>query len=78
MADERTPLLSVVETRPGRDRYPHHTLRFICTTVLSIILILGGAAAIVILVFFVPEAGSADVGSKITSRFQKAVLSGRM
>ncbi|KAF2748458.1 Zn-dependent exopeptidase [Sporormia fimetaria CBS 119925] len=52
MADhnERTPLLAVVETRPVvRDRYPHHTLRFVCTTVLSIVLFVGLVAVTVVL-----------------------------
>ncbi|KAF2110909.1 N-acetylated-alpha-linked acidic dipeptidase-like protein [Lophiotrema nucula] len=49
MADERTPLLAVVQTRPHRDRYSHHTLRNVCTIGLSLLLLIGGIAAIVVL-----------------------------
>lgn len=49
MSDERTPLLAVVPTRPHRDRYPHHTLRYICTLFLSISLFTGLIAAVLIL-----------------------------
>ena len=51
MADEHTPLIAVVQTRPARDRYPHHTLRYICTLLLSSTLFLGLAAAILVLNF---------------------------
>jgi hypothetical protein len=51
MADEHTPLIAVVQTRPARDRYPHHTLRYICTLLLSATLFLGLAAVILILNF---------------------------
>jgi N-acetylated-alpha-linked acidic dipeptidase len=49
MADEHTPLIAVVQTRPARDRYPHHTLRYICTLILTSTLFLGLAAVILIL-----------------------------
>ncbi|KAJ4299975.1 hypothetical protein N0V90_005223 [Kalmusia sp. IMI 367209] len=49
MSDERTPLITVVQTRPHRDRYPHHTLRYICTLFLSISLFTGLIAAVLIL-----------------------------
>ena len=52
MTDERTPLIAVVDVRPQRDRYAHHTIRFICTTVLSTILFLGIIAVVIILTFF--------------------------
>ncbi|KAH9862870.1 hypothetical protein J1614_010963 [Plenodomus biglobosus] len=48
MADERTPLIQHVDIRPHRDRYPHHRLRFFCTTLLSATILIGGAAAILI------------------------------
>ncbi|KAF2848474.1 N-acetylated-alpha-linked acidic dipeptidase-like protein [Plenodomus tracheiphilus IPT5] len=48
MADERTPLIQHVDVRPHRDRYPHHRLRFFCTTLLSATILIGGIAAIVI------------------------------
>jgi N-acetylated-alpha-linked acidic dipeptidase len=51
MADERTPLIAVVQTRPHRDRYPHHTLRYICTLLLSAVLFLGIGAVILIFTF---------------------------
>ncbi|KAF2795718.1 Zn-dependent exopeptidase [Melanomma pulvis-pyrius CBS 109.77] len=41
MADERTPLIAVVETRPVRDRYSHQTLRFFCTLGLTLTLFFG-------------------------------------
>lgn len=53
MADtERTPLIAVVQTRPHRDRYPHHTLRFICTLLLSAVVFLGIGVAIIVFTFF--------------------------
>ncbi|KAI8932444.1 hypothetical protein NX059_010630 [Plenodomus lindquistii] len=48
MADERTPLVQRVEVRPHRDRYPHHRLRFFCTTLLSATILIGGVAAVLI------------------------------
>ncbi|KAF1833853.1 Zn-dependent exopeptidase [Decorospora gaudefroyi] len=48
MADERTPLIQRVDVRPHRDRYPHHRLRFICTSLLSATIIAGGLAAVFI------------------------------
>jgi N-acetylated-alpha-linked acidic dipeptidase len=53
MADENTPLIAVVQTRPHRDRYTHHTLRYICTLALSAILFFG-IAAVVLVFAFVP------------------------
>jgi N-acetylated-alpha-linked acidic dipeptidase len=51
MSDERTPLIAVVQTRPHRDRYPHHRLRYVCTLFLSISLFTGLIAAVLILNF---------------------------
>ncbi|KAF2730936.1 Zn-dependent exopeptidase [Polyplosphaeria fusca] len=51
MADERTPLIAVVQTRPARDRYPHHTLRSACTIALALTLLIGGVAVLVVLNF---------------------------
>ena len=52
MESERTPLIAVVPVRPARDRYHHHTLRYICTLVLSAILFLGIGAIIIFFSFF--------------------------
>jgi N-acetylated-alpha-linked acidic dipeptidase len=51
MADERTPLIQHVDVRPHRDRYPHHRLRFICTTILSSIVLIGGLVAVLLFSF---------------------------
>jgi N-acetylated-alpha-linked acidic dipeptidase len=51
MANENTPLIQRVDVRPHRDRYPHHRLRFICTTILSATIIAGGIAAVLIFSF---------------------------
>ena len=51
MSDERTSLIAVVQTRPHRDRYPHHRLRSICTLLLSVSLLTGLVAAVLILNF---------------------------
>lgn len=52
MSDERSPLIAVVQTRPHRDRYPHHRLRYVCTLFLSVSLFTGLIAAVLILTFF--------------------------
>lgn len=46
MADERTPLIQRVDVRPHRDRYPHHRLRFVCTTILAAVTLVGGIVAV--------------------------------
>jgi N-acetylated-alpha-linked acidic dipeptidase len=51
MADERTPLIQHVDVRPHRDRYPHHRLRFVCTTILSTVVLLGGLVAVLLFSF---------------------------
>lgn len=51
MADERTPLIQHVDVRPHRDRYPHHRLRFVCTTILSSLVLIGGLVFVVLLSF---------------------------
>jgi N-acetylated-alpha-linked acidic dipeptidase len=51
MADESTPLIAVVPTRPHRDRYPHHRLRYVCTVLLSIALFTGVTIAFLVLNF---------------------------
>ncbi|KAF3038674.1 hypothetical protein E8E12_007485 [Didymella heteroderae] len=49
MATEHTPLIQTVEVQPYvRDRYPHHRLRFWCTTVLSTLVLVGGLVAMVL------------------------------
>jgi N-acetylated-alpha-linked acidic dipeptidase len=51
MANQRTPLIQRVDVRPHRDRYPHHRLRFVCTTILSIVVLIGGLIAVVVFAF---------------------------
>ena len=48
MSDERTPLIQRVDVRPHRDRYPHHRLRFVCTTLLSATILIGGIVAAIL------------------------------
>ncbi|KAH7406513.1 hypothetical protein DE146DRAFT_689164 [Phaeosphaeria sp. MPI-PUGE-AT-0046c] len=48
MADERTPLIQHVDVRPHRDRYPHHRLRFVCTTILTSVVLIGGLVAVLL------------------------------
>jgi N-acetylated-alpha-linked acidic dipeptidase len=48
MANESTPLIQHVDVRPHRDRYPHHRLRFVCTTILSTLVFAGGLAAVIL------------------------------
>ncbi|KAF2469078.1 Zn-dependent exopeptidase [Lindgomyces ingoldianus] len=64
MADEHTPLLAVVQIRPARPRYPHHTLRRICTILLSSALLLGLITVLLVL-NFVPldDSDEADWGA---------------
>lgn len=61
-ASERTPLLAVVQTRPARDRYPHHTLRFVCTTILTAVLLLGISTVAVLLAFLPPDEADEATG----------------
>jgi N-acetylated-alpha-linked acidic dipeptidase len=51
MSDERTPLIQRVEVRPHRDRYPHHRLRFVCTTILTSVVLVGGIVAVLLFSF---------------------------
>lgn len=51
MSDERTPLIQRVDVRPHRDRYPHHRLRFICTTILTSVVVAGGLVAVLLFSF---------------------------
>ncbi|KAJ4368710.1 hypothetical protein N0V86_009619 [Didymella sp. IMI 355093] len=52
MATEHTPLIQTVEVRPYvRDRYPHHRLRFWCTTVLSTLVLVGTFVAVLLFSF---------------------------
>jgi N-acetylated-alpha-linked acidic dipeptidase len=51
MADERTPLIQHVDIRPHRDRYPHHRLRSVCTTILSGVVLIGGLVAVLLFSF---------------------------
>lgn len=58
MPDERTPLIAVVQIRPHRDRYPHHTLRYVCTLLLTVALFTGLIAVVLILNFAPLDDGS--------------------
>ena len=52
MATEHTPLIQTVEVRPYvRDRYPHHRLRFWCTSVLTTLVLVGGLVAVFLFSF---------------------------
>lgn len=66
MSDERTPLIAVVHTRPHRDRYPHHRLRYVCTLLLSSALLVGLIAAIIILTFFTLDADDSDTAAPLS------------
>jgi N-acetylated-alpha-linked acidic dipeptidase len=61
MPTERTPLIQHVDVRPHRDRYPHHQLRFLCTTILSTVIIVGVLVAVFLFSF-----GSFDEHSEST------------
>ncbi|EFQ96615.1 hypothetical protein PTNB73_05098 [Pyrenophora teres f. teres] len=66
MADESTPLIQRVDVRPHRDRYPHHRLRFLCTTLLSVTIIAGGLAAVYIFSFAPPSQEEASPASRFS------------
>ena len=52
MTTEHTPLIQTVEVRPFvRDRYPHHRLRFWCTSVLTTLVLVGGFVAVLLFSF---------------------------
>lgn len=70
MSDERTPLIAIVQTRPHRDRYPHHTLRSICTTLLSVSLFTGLIAAVLILNFVPLDDESESLSRQSTYLFK--------
>ncbi|KAF2124405.1 Zn-dependent exopeptidase [Dothidotthia symphoricarpi CBS 119687] len=63
MADERTPLVQTVDVRPHRDRYPHHRLRFVCTTALTAVILVGTFVAASVFIFAPLDDGS-DTESK--------------
>lgn len=67
MADESTPLIQRVDVRPHRDRYPHHRLRFICTTLLSATIVVGGLAAIFIFSFAPPSQDELAPASRLST-----------
>jgi N-acetylated-alpha-linked acidic dipeptidase len=67
MADENTPLIQRVDVRPHRDRYPHHRLRFICTSLLSATLLVGGFAAIFFFSFAPPDRDEAAPASQLAA-----------
>lgn len=58
MADEHTPLIAVVQTRPHRDRYPHHRLRSVCTILLTTTLFTGLTTVFLLLLFSYPDSDS--------------------
>ncbi|OCL02032.1 Zn-dependent exopeptidase [Glonium stellatum] len=60
MADERTPLIQVIQIRPARPRYPHHNLRRICTIFLAIVPLI---VATFILCLALPNAFDGDDGA---------------
>ncbi|RMZ68484.1 glutamate carboxypeptidase ii [Pyrenophora seminiperda CCB06] len=66
MADEHTPLIQRVDVRPHRDRYPHHGLRFFCTTLLSATIIAGGLATVYLLSFAPPSQEEATSASRLS------------
>jgi len=66
MADESTPLIQRVDVRPHRDRYPHHRLRFFCTTFLSATIIAGGLAAVYIFNFAPPSQEESSPASRFS------------
>ncbi|KAF2755506.1 protease [Pseudovirgaria hyperparasitica] len=53
MADERTPLIQVIQIRPATPRYSHHTLRRFCSLVLTVVPIL--VLASLLLGLFLPD-----------------------
>ncbi|KAI4646998.1 hypothetical protein J4E93_005223 [Alternaria ventricosa] len=67
MADESTPLIQRVDVRPHRDRYPHHRLRFVCTTLLSATIIAGGLAAVFLFAFAPPSQDEVAPASRISA-----------
>jgi N-acetylated-alpha-linked acidic dipeptidase len=70
MADERTPLIQHVDIRPHRDRYPHHRLRFVCTTLLSGVVLIGGLVAVLLFSF-----GTFDDHPESTPVLKQSLLS---
>ncbi|KAI4660122.1 uncharacterized protein J4E79_005926 [Alternaria viburni] len=67
MADESTPLIQRVDVRPHRDRYPHHRLRFVCTTLLSATIIAGGLAAVFLFAFTPPTQDEVAPASRFSA-----------
>ena len=67
MADESTPLIQRVDVRPHRDRYPHHRLRFVCTTLLSATIIAGGLAAVFLFAFAPPTQDEVAPASRFSA-----------
>lgn len=52
--NEQTPLIAVVHVAPPRQRYPHSTLRRICTFLLSAVLLMAIIVALLVL-FILPD-----------------------
>ncbi|KAH8723831.1 hypothetical protein GQ44DRAFT_773707 [Phaeosphaeriaceae sp. PMI808] len=70
MADERTPLVQRVDIRPHRDRYPHHRLRFFCTTFLTTVVLIGGIVTVLLFNF-----GTFDDAEESSSILKHSLLS---
>lgn len=52
--NEQTPLIAVVHVGPPRQRYPHQTLRRLCTFLLSAVLLMAVIVAVLVL-FILPD-----------------------
>jgi N-acetylated-alpha-linked acidic dipeptidase len=72
MSSEQTPLLQHVHVRPHRDRYPHHRLRLVCTTLLSSLVLIGGLAAVLLFSFGPLDQGDASAPATAQSLFSAA------
>lgn len=64
MADERTPLIQVVQIRPAVPRYPHHRLRRACNLILATVPLLVLAAFLLCLFLPGPLALDGDDGAE--------------
>jgi N-acetylated-alpha-linked acidic dipeptidase len=74
MANERTPLIQHVDVRPHRDRYPHHRLRFVCTTILSSVVLIGGLVAVLLFSFGPFDKGHESAPITIQSSFSASQI----
>jgi N-acetylated-alpha-linked acidic dipeptidase len=74
MSSERTPLIQHVHVRPHRDRYPHHRLRCVCTTLLSSLVLVGGLVAVLLFSFGPLDTGDASAPATAQSLFSAAQI----